>query len=243
MNNLLKKIALLVLAGVVTSSISAQEKKGVEFNVSGDFVSSYVWRGMYQTNAAVQPTLGVGIGGLSLTAWGSTDFTGDAKEIDLTLAYSFHNFTISVADLWWPGQGSKKYFHFESDETDHHFEAGLSYTLPCQKLPLSISWYTMFAGQDKKINDRGEIKQNYSSYAELNYPFEVKGIALNATLGCVPYQSEAQYGVSGFAITNVALKATKEVKLSSAFSLPLFAQVIFNPAREDAHLVLGFTIR
>ena len=48
-----------------------------------------------------------------------------------------------------------------------NFEAGLAYTLPLEKFPLSIAWYTMFAGADK--NEKGE--QNYSSYVELNYPF------------------------------------------------------------------------
>ena len=51
------------------------------------------------------------------------------------------------------------------------------------------------------------------------------------------------YMTDGFAITNIALKATKEIRLRSSFSLPLYAQVICNPKMEDAHLVLGFTLR
>ena len=91
-----------------------------------------------------------------------------------------------MADRWWPGQGTGNYFKFKSHETAHHFEAGLAYTLPVEKFPLSIAWYTMFAGQDKKENDRGEMKQNYSSYMELNYPFSVKTVDLNVTCGIVP---------------------------------------------------------
>jgi len=40
----------------------------------------------------------------------------------------------------------------------------------------------MFAGKDKKLNDSGELKQNYSSYLELNYPFSVKNVDLNVNL-------------------------------------------------------------
>lgn len=150
-------IAVFCLVGSV--KVNAQQ-----FHVQGDLVSSYVWRGMYQTGASFQPTLGFDIHGFSLTAWGSTDFDGArasegeaSKEIDLTAAYAFgeSGLTLSVADLWWAGQGAGKYFNFKSHETAHHFEAGLAYTLPFEKFPLSMAWYTMFAGQDKRINSRG----------------------------------------------------------------------------------------
>ena len=100
-----------------------------QFNIQGDLVSSYVWRGMYQTGASIQPTLGFSVGNFSLTAWGSTDFDGTsasagaaAKEIDLTVAYTLgrSGLTVSVADLWWAGQGARKYFNFKSHETAHH---------------------------------------------------------------------------------------------------------------------------
>lgn len=219
--------------------------------VQGDLVSSYVWRGFYQTGVSFQPTLGFGIGGFSLTAWGSTDFDGTsssdgeaAKEIDLTAAYTFGDsgLTLSVASLWWAGQGSNKYFNFKSHETAHHFEAGLAYTLPLEKFPLSIAWYTMFAGADK--NEKG--KQNYSSYVELNYPFSIKSVDLNATCGFLPYEAGVGvYGVpnSGFAVTNLALKATKDIKVTDKFAIPIFAQAIWNPCMEDAHLVFGITLK
>lgn len=92
MKNLLKKAVIFAVAGIMALSVEAQEEKGVQFTVSGDFVSSYVWRGIYQgAQACVQPTLGLGLGGFSLTAWGSTslaDVEAGHKELDLTAAYS-----------------------------------------------------------------------------------------------------------------------------------------------------------
>ena len=88
MKNLLKKAVIFAVAGIMALSVEAQEEKGVQFTVSGDFVSSYVWRGIYQgAQACVQPTLGLGFGGFSLTAWGSTslaDVEAGHKELDLT---------------------------------------------------------------------------------------------------------------------------------------------------------------
>lgn len=246
MRSLVKRTALFsVLVGIVIS-VNAQKEKGIQFQVSGDFVSSYVWRGIYQgAQACVQPTLGLSASGFSLTAWGSTslaDIESGHKELDLTAAYSFGQFTVQLADLWWGGQGNNRYFHYENNETDHHFEVGALYTLPCEKFPLSIAWFTVFTGDDE--DEKG--KQQYSSYAELNYPFSVKGMELNATLGFVPYKSMSPgmgYMTKCFAVTNIALKATKDVRLSTSFSLPVYAQLVCNPKTEDAHLVLGFTIR
>lgn len=242
-----KKTALGVCAVAVACFSGTTKVAAQEFIVQGDLVSSYVWRGMYQTGVSIQPALRFSAGGFSLTSWGSTDFDGTsssagkaAKEIDLTVAYTFGDsgLTLSVADLWWAGQGGGKYFNFKGHETAHHFEAGIAYTLPFEKFPLLISWYTMFAGQDK--NEKG--KQNYSSYVELNYPFRVKTIDLNVICGIVPYEAP-QYNCNGFAVTNVALKASAGIRFSDAFSLPVFVQAIWNPRLEDAHLVLGITLR
>lgn len=250
MNNI--RILLIVFATAFAACFTGAGKaQAQEFTIQGDLVSSYVWRGFYQTGVSFQPTLGFKAGGFSLTAWGSTDFDGAssvegaaAKEIDLTAAYAFgeSGLTLSVASLWWGGQGTRKYFNFESHETAHHFEAGLAYTLPVEKFPLSVAWYTMFAGADK--NDEGG--QNYSSYVELNYPFSVKSVDLNLTCGFLPYEAEiGVYAVpnSGFAVTNVALKGITEIKITDSFSIPIFAQAIWNPRMEDAHLVFGITLR
>ena len=87
----------------------------------------------------------------------------------------------------------------------------------------------MFAGADK--NEKG--KQNYSSYVELNYPFSIKSVDLNCHLRFFwPYEAGVGvYGVpnSGFAVTNLALKATKDIKVTDKFAIPIFAQAIWNP--------------
>lgn len=247
-----KKSILGTMAVAAVCMLGTSNAQAQEFTIQGDLVSSYVWRGIYQGGAAsFQPTLGFSVGNFSLTAWGSTSLSESNKEIDLTVAYKFGEAgpTLSVATLWWDGQAdvangelTNNYFHFKSGDTGHHFEAGLAYTLPIEKFPLSIAWYTMFAGADRKTTDGGEEKQAYSSYVELNYPFSVKGVDLNATCGVVPYKTP-QYNVNGFAVTNLALKATKVINFNDKFSLPIFVQAIWNPRLEDAHLVFGVTLR
>lgn len=249
MNSILRKILVLAVITSLLTTTNAQDK-GAGFNVQGDIVSSYIWRGMYQSGAAVQPTLGMNIKGFSLTAWGSVDFNGEGKkEADITAAYSFKGVTVSLTDYWWAGQNAmggephNKYFMFDNHRTNHILEAGLAYTLPCEKFPLSMAWYTMIWGADKKISDKGEIENAYSSYCEFNYPFSIKNINLNVTLGMSPFESQANYLNKNFAVTNIALKATKDIKFTDSFSLPVYTQVIWNPNMEDVHFVFGITLK
>ena len=129
-------------------------------------------------------------------------------------------------------------------ETDHHFGSrfGLHFALLRSYLVYHLE-FLMFAGQDKDENGN----QNYSSYVELNFPFTVKGVDLNATCGVLPYDAGiTTYGGdvnSGFAVTNVALKATKDIKITDSFLITYFTQAIWNPRMEDAHLVLGISLR
>lgn len=114
MNISIKRIVtafLLLFFTSFTCVMAQKDDSGATFTVQGDFLSSYLWRGFYQTGASFQPTLAFSVAGFSLTAWGSTDFDGYKssegaanKEIDLTAAYTFGNsgLTLSIADLWWP---------------------------------------------------------------------------------------------------------------------------------------------
>ena len=94
----MKKIVLMALMFATGMSATAQDE--VETTVSADVVSTYVWRGMECGSAAIQPTLGIGYKGLTLSAWGSYGLvdTNDAKEFDLTLAYSTGGFNIGITD-------------------------------------------------------------------------------------------------------------------------------------------------
>ena len=90
-----KELVVSLLTVTVSGFMGITNANAQEFTVQGDLVSSYVWRGMYQTGASFQPTLAFSVGGFSLTAWGSTDFDGYAstegmanKEIDVTNAFT-----------------------------------------------------------------------------------------------------------------------------------------------------------
>ena len=233
----MKKIVLFAMGLVASATTLAQDK--VETTISGDIVSSYIWRGQDLGNVSLQPTLGVAYKGLSLSAWGSVGLTdsNDTKELDLTLSYSIGGFNVGITDYWFNTglDPENRYFKYGAHQTNHLFEATVGYDFGVA----SLQWYTNFAGNDG-TNKNG--KRAYSSYFEVVVPFKLSAIEWTATAGAVPWATTS-YGTTGFAVTNLALRATKYIKITDTFSVPLFAEVAANPCSQKAYLVLGFTLQ
>ncbi|MDL2213265.1 hypothetical protein LJC21_02680 [Bacteroides sp. OttesenSCG-928-E20] len=228
-------ITALLLVLFTTPAV-AQEESKASFDLGVDLVSSYVWRGAYQTSAAIQPGMGLSVGGFSLSAWASVPFSGEGKEVDFALGYQVGGFSIGITDYWWAGEGAYEYFEYKSHKTAHHFEAALGYTLPAEKFPLALSWSTMFAGEDYY---KGDGKRAYSTYISAAYPFQIKSISLEAEAGITPW--EGMYA-NEFSVVSVGLKASKEIQITNKFSVPVFGQVIANPKAQDIFFVFGISL-
>lgn len=223
-----------------TAPLFAQEEGDFQIAPAADIVSSYVWRGVYQTGPSFQPSISASWKGLSLTAWGSTDFStadnsGIAKEFDLTLGYSTGGFSIALTDYWWAGEGSK----YGNYSANHFLEGTIGYHFG-ESFPLGITWNTMF-GLDGDKDEDGD--QRYSTYVEAGYDFNVSGVDLTASVGVAPWTGMYhKAGSDGFALSTVSLKASKAIKITDSFSLPVFTQVIIAPNQDNVFLVFGITI-
>ena len=233
----MKKIVLMAMMIAIGMSATAQDE--VETTVATDVVSSYIWRGQDLGSTAVQPTLGIGYKGFSLSAWGSYGLVNpaDTKEFDLTLAYTTGGFNIGITDYWFSAglDPDARYFKYDAHGTNHVFEANIGYDFGLA----SLQWFTNFAGNDGMNKDG---KRAYSSYVEVAVPFRLATVDWTATAGAVPFATDF-YGTNGFAVTNLALKATKEIKVTDTFSIPVFGQVVGNPCSQKAYLVFGFTLQ
>ena len=234
----MKKIVAMATMMIATG-MSATAQDEVETTVSGDFVSQYIWRGQDLGSAAVQPTFGVAYKGLSLSAWGSYGLvnTADTKEFDLTLAYTAGGLNIGITDYWFNAglDPDARYFKYDAHGTNHVFEANIGYDFGIA----SLQAYTNIAGNDG-VNKDG--KRAYSTYVELAAPFKLAAVNWSASLGVVPFATDF-YGTSGMAVTNVSLKAAKDIKITDSFSIPVFGQVVGNPCSQNAYLVFGFTLQ
>lgn len=216
----------------------AKAQESVEVSAGADVVSSYIWRGQDFGSAAIQPSLSVAYKGLSLSAFGSYGLvdTGDTKELDFTLAYETGGLSVGVTDYFCLTKGATyaltPYFEYAAHKTAHVFEAYIGYDFG----PASLTWYTNFAGADG-LNKSG--KRAYSSYVEATAPFTLGGLDMSVTAGAVPYATDFYATATGFAVTNVALTASKELKLSPTFTLPVTASIAANPSTSKCYFTIG----
>lgn len=223
---------LIVFIAILFSVATAQAQ---DVFVNADFVSSYIWRGIDSGNACIQPSLGIQWKGLTAYVWGSTEFREKNNEIDLSLEYEYKNLTLYANNYFTQTEEEPfKYFNYSSHSTGHTFEIGAGYMLS-EKFPLSISWYTTFAGNDYRENE----KRAWSSYCELSYPFNIKDIEMSLEAGFTPW--EGMYA-NKLNIVNIALSATKPIKITPSFSLPVFGKLIANPYEEQLYFVFGISL-
>ena len=237
----MKKVLLLLPAVSVMELTSGviHAQPQTEISIGGDLVSTYVWRGVYQSGFSLQPEIGLSVGGFTVGVWGSTDLD-NFKEVDLSVGYSVRGFSVGVTDYWWGGQrlGDGRFAPYFKYGDTHYFEGTLAYEFG-EKFPLGISWSTMFAGADKKENgDRA-----WSSYVELAYPFSVGSVELTAAAGAAPWAAPAWLpgGYDGFQISNVSLKAYRAIPVSEKYEIPLFVQHAVNPQLNYMNLVIGLS--
>ena len=224
----------LAILGMATVLPMAAQEDGSKFFVNGkaDLVSDYVWRGAYQgSGVSVQPSLTMGYGGLSLNVWGNQSLSKEAKEFDINLSYTLKNFTLTVSDYWWTGV-DQPYGHYDKQ---HFFEGTLAYTVS-EKFPLTLSWSTMFAGADK--DEDGDLRA--STYVNASYPFALPlCITLTPSVGFTPWKG-MYWDKAG--VTDVALKASKDIVSTEHFTIPLYVQAIVSPVYDRTYLVAGMSI-
>ncbi|MCL2727207.1 MAG: hypothetical protein FWD56_02340 [Bacteroidales bacterium] len=226
MRTIYQAVAILSLLAVPVTGYGQEEKLTVD--VGADLVSSFVWRGMYQSGASIQPTLNFSAFGFTVGTWGSTDFSTYAKEIDFYLSYEIGGFSVGVADYWWNGE-SASYFR---DRCSHHIEANIGFTFG-EKFPLSLGVNTMLTGEED-VDDTG--KRLYSTYISVSFPFSIKKIDFETGIGISP--RKGMYG-DKFDVVAITARATKNFQLSPKYALPLFVELIFSPAQDNAFLVFG----
>lgn len=238
----MKKITVLILMLLVAGSfITAQNK--IEISAGADLVSKYVWRGMdFGNSPAVQPSLSMTAGGFEAGFWSSYATNESAKsadELDFYMSYTFDfktaSLTAMVTDYYFPNGGNKLGNFNNHDNEDgagaHTFEAGAS--LSFENFPLIFSAYYNF------YNDAGN-----NSYFQLDMPFNIKDYEVNLFCGATPgsKKNPNYYGATSFSIISLGVQATKSVKITENFSLPVFVAYSINPKIENSYLVFGISL-
>jgi hypothetical protein len=221
-------LVLSLLLMVVSNNMFAQETEVVEeekespFSVGADLVSSYVWRGGKLGGAALQPGVEFSTSGLTLGAWGSFGL-GPAdeavNEADLYISYGFDfGLSIGLSDYYYQGAS---YFEYGDSISSHAFEINVGF----EKGGFALSGNYI-------LNDSrfGAGSQGGDMYFELGYGFENFSVFIGAGDGWHTSTTE-------FEVCNIGISASKELKISDKFSLPVSGLVSINPQLETLNIV------
>ena len=89
----------------------------------------------------------------------------------------------------------------------------------------------------KQITNSRDEKTN--SHAGHDIRILSNGVCFCRCIGISPWKGLYS---DGFGLNEISVKATKQIKISDSFSLPLYAKVIAAPEHDNVFLVLGATL-
>ncbi len=208
-------------------------------NAGADIVSHYIWRGLELNDVpAIQPFISIGYKAFELGFWGSISLAPSVNafnENDIYLRYHteqpFGSINLTLTDYFYPYAGLK-YFNIKNkNEGAHTVDVNLAYVGP-ETFSLSLQ------ASSNVYNDT-----SYSFYVELGYNFSIENTDMAITVGGTKGES-SWYSISStnFQIINFSISASKEIKISPEYSLPINVGFIINPYLEKTYLVLKVSL-
>ncbi len=248
----MRKISFIVFSTIIISLLSGNNifaqkdstAKNNPLSISCDVMSKYIWRGTdYGDAPSIQPGVSFTKAGFTIGAWGaiSTNYNG-YQETDLYASYAYKFMSVTVTDYFFPSN-TKPYNYFEYNDsiTGHIIEASVAFN-GLENFPLTVMFATNVYGADNhRINADGTTGGiQYSTYAEISYAFKY----LNVFMGTNLTNVNRDKGETGFygnyiGVVNLGVSASKNIKITKYYSLPLSVSLITNPQAEKIYLVAG----
>ncbi|TAL66462.1 MAG: hypothetical protein EPN88_08365 [Bacteroidetes bacterium] len=222
-------MAMIAYMGLISFiPVFSQEVPVSEFSISADIYSSYIWRGCkYGTGPAIQPSIKYSKTFLTAGAWGSIDLSG-YQETDLYFSFSLPaGLSMGLTDYYYP---TLKYFDYSRTSGSHAFEINLGYSK--DNLSLSANYIINEAG--------GAASLGGDKYFQAGYSFKSFHLFIGAGDGWHTYNPVIDR--DKFAVCNLGLGTTKVIRVTDSFSIPVKGQLVFNPDKEQMHIVVGFTL-
>lgn len=214
------------LFGLLLALIFAGTTFAQEVSLGADVVSNYIWRGTKFGGPSIQPTFELGFGDLAVGTWGSFALTNDAPmENDFYASYSLGDISFGVTDYYYQGVFSD----FSDTAGSHALEINAGYTMDA--LSISANYIVNEAG--------GALSVGGDTYIEVGYSLEKVDLFVGAGNGW--HTVADSKGDHPFAVVNIGVSASKEVKINDSFSIPVSGAIIYNPDGDVSYFYVGFT--
>ena len=219
-NNVLAMVCALLLGMATVTPLCAEERGDWSLILGEDVASSYLWRGFSYGGICSQTSAYFdyeqGDWAVSLGMWSTASLTKGVKlgdhydEFDLSAEASWRGLTFSLVNY-------NEYYNRAYGGS--YLDLGLSYTLS-ENVPLTLSWYSVVNQPD------------IPSYFELAYDFSISVIDFSAAVGALPFAS-GYYGSEAFSVCNLNLSVGHEFDFDRDGSVPVSAQVVYNPMAKE----------
>lgn len=221
---LIKTTGIAAFAIIMVLLMKPDRATAQEISTGVDLYSTYVFRGIAYSGPAIQPSVEFSAGGFSLGAWGSQGIDGNSgspgfQEMDLYTAYSFDfGLSIGLTDYYYPGSPY-------GEEDSHALELNVGYSIG----DLSLAGNYIF----NEAESAGSLGDD--TYFEIGYSAGPADLFVGA--------GDGWHSVKGdFALVNVGIGTSKEIKITDSFSLPLSGGVIYNPDSEQFYILAGISL-
>lgn len=233
----MKKLILSLLVGAFCLPAIAQP----ELSGKAEFVSSSMFRGFdNSSSAALNPEFNLDWGGFNFNAWGDYAFDNSYSEVDLTVSYSLGDFTLALADYFYPNGipgAPDQFFNFKKDETFHQLDAML--TWEPENIPVWAQWSTYVGGDDYNYIDD---KRAFSSYLEAGWYHEFENnLTFSAYAGASVFKGWYTDFTQDFSVVNLGMKLEKTFSFDNV-SFPVSVTYTINPYLEKSFIVFGAAI-
>ena len=218
-SKMITAVLLLLITAMSVRPVQAQE-----ISTGADFVSTYVWRGVAYAGASIQPFVDITAGNFSIGGWGSQGYDG-FQEMDLYLSYSFDfGLSLGITDYYYPGTPWLSFSEDADagDASSHALELNAGYGTGA----FSLSANYIFNEASGAGSAGGD------TYFELGYALSGADLFIGAGDGW--HSSDGE-----FALVNLGVTVSKELKITETFSVPLFGTMVLNPDSEQFYLLAG----
>ena len=162
----------------------------------------------------------------TIGAWGSQGYDG-FQEMDLYVSYSIGDLSIGLTDYYYTGSD---YFLIDDVVGSHALEVNLGYAIG--DLSIAGNYIINDSSEGGAGSVGGEV------YFELGYSLESFDVFVGGGDGWHTTGGNAE---GDFAISNVGVSTSKEIKITDSFSLPVNASAILNPDTEQFYIVAGIS--
>lgn len=256
----MKKYLLSLTAIMLTTISFAQEKKDwVE--ITANIESNHLWRGLVVSDKPVITAQTIfkldEKGRLTSGIWGGMGISSEDngthyREIDYYIQYANKGFSVGLWDLYDCSATGEMgdIWNYKQRTTGHVLDFRTSYYWG-ESLPLTLEAdFLLYGAADTKVKDTN-VSQKYSTYLQLSYnfintsvnfkPFLGAAFAINGDEDMKSYDFYGS-GNKNFEVVSVGFVASKKIKISEYYDLPVSVTTMWNPAKKNARVQLTATL-